>query len=175
MALRLRAMSPAGAPAFVLLGAAATMLPSTGAARGPSPRPMPLAPHDRRRERRGEAERRKRMPRMRRSRRRALLPVDRQGARSARCPTRAAARRSAQEREGTGVVIGDDGLILTIGYLIVEADEVSLVDQQGRTLPARVVGYDHATGLGPRARRRAARRRRRCRSAIRRSSPSAIR
>ena len=61
------------------------------------------------------------------------------------------ARSSAtlgQEREGTGVVIGDDGLIVTIGYLIVEADEVSLVDQQGKVLPARVVAYDHATGLG---------------------------
>ena len=61
------------------------------------------------------------------------------------------ARSSAtlgQEREGTGVVIGDDGLIVTVGYLIVEADEVSLVDQQGRILPARVVAYDHATGLG---------------------------
>ena len=61
------------------------------------------------------------------------------------------ARSSAtlgQEREGSGVVIDDDGLVLTIGYLIVEADEVSLVDHKGRTLPARVVGYDHATGLG---------------------------
>jgi S1-C subfamily serine protease len=53
-----------------------------------------------------------------------------------------------REREGTGIVIGDDELVLTIGYLIVEADEVTLVDQRGRTLPARVVGYDHATGLG---------------------------
>jgi serine protease Do len=52
------------------------------------------------------------------------------------------------EREGTGIVIGDDGLILTIGYLIVEADDVHVVDHRGRTLPARVVGYDHATGLG---------------------------
>ncbi len=52
------------------------------------------------------------------------------------------------EREGTGIIIGDDGLVLTIGYLIIEADQVSLVDQQGRTLPARVVGYDHVTGLG---------------------------
>jgi S1-C subfamily serine protease len=51
------------------------------------------------------------------------------------------------EREGTGVVIGDNGLILTIGYLIVEADEVSVVDSKGRTLSARVVGYDHATGF----------------------------
>ncbi|MEP7183154.1 MAG: S1C family serine protease [Betaproteobacteria bacterium] len=51
-------------------------------------------------------------------------------------------------REGTGIVIADDGLILTIGYLLVEADEVRIVDSRGRTLPARVVGYDHATGLG---------------------------
>jgi S1-C subfamily serine protease len=61
------------------------------------------------------------------------------------------ARSSASlgaEREGTGIVIGDDGLVLTIGYLIIEADQVSLVDQQGRTLPARLVGYDHVTGLG---------------------------
>ena len=61
------------------------------------------------------------------------------------------ARSSAtlgQEREGTGIVIADDGLLVTIGYLIVEADEVSLVDQQGKTIPARVVAYDHATGLG---------------------------
>jgi len=53
-----------------------------------------------------------------------------------------------REREGTGVVIGPEGLILTIGYLIVEADEVTIVDHRGRTLPATVVGYDHATGLG---------------------------
>jgi S1-C subfamily serine protease len=61
------------------------------------------------------------------------------------------ARSSAtlgDEREGTAVVIADDGLLVTIGYLIVEADEVSLVDQQGKTIPARVVAYDHATGLG---------------------------
>ncbi len=52
------------------------------------------------------------------------------------------------EREGTGIVIGENGLILTIGYLIVEADDVSIVDSKGRTLGARVVGYDHATGFG---------------------------
>jgi S1-C subfamily serine protease len=61
------------------------------------------------------------------------------------------ARSSAtlgSEREGSGVVIGDNGLILTIGYLIVEAEDVSIVDSKGRTLSARVVGYDHATGFG---------------------------
>ena len=52
------------------------------------------------------------------------------------------------EREGTGVVIGDNGLILTIGYLIVEAEDVNIVDSKGRTLAARIIGYDHATGFG---------------------------
>jgi S1-C subfamily serine protease len=52
------------------------------------------------------------------------------------------------EREGSGVVIGGDGLVLTIGYLIVEADEVKVTDAKGRVLPARVVGYDHASGFG---------------------------
>jgi serine protease Do len=51
------------------------------------------------------------------------------------------------EREGTGVVIDKDGLILTIGYLVIEADEVNVVDARGRTLPAKVVGYDHVSGL----------------------------
>ena len=61
------------------------------------------------------------------------------------------ARSSAtlgREREGTGVVIGDEGLVLTIGYLIVEAEDVSVADSKGRTFAARVVGYDHATGFG---------------------------
>jgi len=52
------------------------------------------------------------------------------------------------EREGSGVVIGERGLILTIGYLIVEADDVSITDSRGRTYAARVVAYDHVTGLG---------------------------
>ena len=52
------------------------------------------------------------------------------------------------EREGTGIVIGKDGLVLTIGYLLVEADEVSVIDSRGRNLAARVVAYDHVSGLG---------------------------
>lgn len=52
------------------------------------------------------------------------------------------------EREGSGVVIGDNGLVLTIGYLIVEADDVKITDAKGRTLPAQIVGYDHASGFG---------------------------
>jgi len=52
------------------------------------------------------------------------------------------------EREGTGVVIGPEGLTLTIGYLLIEADEVRIIDVHGRTLPAQVVAYDHVSGLG---------------------------
>lgn len=53
-----------------------------------------------------------------------------------------------KEREGSGVVIDKDGLVLTIGYLIIEADDVKITDSKGRVLPARVVGYDHASGFG---------------------------
>jgi serine protease Do len=51
-------------------------------------------------------------------------------------------------RQGSGVVIGADDLVLTIGYLILEADEVQLVTDDARVLPARVVAYDVATGFG---------------------------
>lgn len=51
-------------------------------------------------------------------------------------------------REGSGVVIGDDGLVLTIGYLLIEADEADLLLDDGRRIPARIVGVDLASGLG---------------------------
>jgi len=52
------------------------------------------------------------------------------------------------EREGTGVVFGEKGLIVTIGYLILEAGSILVVAGDGRVYPASVVGYDHATGFG---------------------------
>jgi serine protease Do len=51
-------------------------------------------------------------------------------------------------RQGSGVVIGPDGLVLTIGYLVLEADQVQLLLDGERAVPARVVGYDLATGFG---------------------------
>lgn len=51
------------------------------------------------------------------------------------------------EREGSGVVIGPDGLILTIGYLIIEADTIQVTTSDHRVVPARTVGYDQATGF----------------------------
>ena len=61
-------------------------------------------------------------------------------------------RRSAQtlgaEREGHGIVIDPDGLVVTIGYLIMEASRVTVTDNEGRRLPARLVGYDYESGFG---------------------------
>ena len=53
-----------------------------------------------------------------------------------------------RERSGSGVVIDSDGLVVTIGYLILEADHVELVIEPDRVVPARVVAYDLASGFG---------------------------
>jgi serine protease Do len=53
-----------------------------------------------------------------------------------------------RKRQGSGVVIDADGLVLTIGYLILEAEQVDLVVEGERTVPARVVAYDLASGFG---------------------------
>lgn len=53
-----------------------------------------------------------------------------------------------RSRTGSGIVIGQDGLVLTIGYLVLEADQVLLLLDDGKRLPARVLGWDAATGLG---------------------------
>ena len=53
-----------------------------------------------------------------------------------------------RERDGSGIVIDENGLILTIGYLMVEAHGAEVVTNSGRTVPATVVGYDHETGFG---------------------------
>jgi S1-C subfamily serine protease len=51
-------------------------------------------------------------------------------------------------REGSGVIIDDRGHILTIGYLVIEADAIEVTTADGKTSPATLVGYDHATGFG---------------------------
>jgi S1-C subfamily serine protease len=51
-------------------------------------------------------------------------------------------------RAGSGVVIGDDGLVLTIGYLILEAIEAEILMPGARVVPAEVVAYDFETGFG---------------------------
>ena len=53
-----------------------------------------------------------------------------------------------RERSGSGVVIDNDGLVLTIGYLMVEAHAAEILTSDGHTVPANVVGYDQASGFG---------------------------
>ncbi len=52
------------------------------------------------------------------------------------------------EREGNGVVIGENGLAVTIGYLITEAESIWLTTGDGVAVPAHAVAYDQATGFG---------------------------
>ena len=57
------------------------------------------------------------------------------------------ARTLGQRRQGSGVVIGPD-LVLTIGYLLIEAQSVDLIDRQGRRIPAQVKAVDTVSGFG---------------------------
>ena len=52
------------------------------------------------------------------------------------------------EREGNGIVIDREGRVLTIGYLILEAERIEVTTADGKVYPARFVGYDHGTGFG---------------------------
>lgn len=52
------------------------------------------------------------------------------------------------ERAGHGVLIRESGLILTIGYLITEADQIWLHLADGRAVAGTAVGFDQATGFG---------------------------
>jgi len=52
------------------------------------------------------------------------------------------------ERAGSGVVIRDSGLVLTIGYLVTEAETVWLSTSDGRATPGHALAYDQATGFG---------------------------
>ena len=58
------------------------------------------------------------------------------------------ARVLGTEREGNGVVIDDKGHILTIGYLILEAEAIEVIGAQGDPVKARFVAYDYKTGFG---------------------------
>jgi S1-C subfamily serine protease len=51
-------------------------------------------------------------------------------------------------REGSGVVIRENGLVLTIGYLITEAEEVWLTRNDGYVVPAHALAYDQESGFG---------------------------
>lgn len=53
-----------------------------------------------------------------------------------------------RQRVGSGVVIDSSGLVLTVGYIMMEANQTSVRLADGRVLPAQYVAYDHETGFG---------------------------
>ena len=52
------------------------------------------------------------------------------------------------DRSGNGVVIRDDGLVLTIGYLITEASSIWLTTNRGTVVGGYPLAYDQTTGFG---------------------------
>lgn len=67
----------------------------------------------------------------------------------AQIPAQARTSRAlGTERFGSGVVIDAKGLIITVGYLILEAAEVQLKQMNGRVVPAEILAYDHRSGFG---------------------------
>jgi len=50
-------------------------------------------------------------------------------------------------RVGSGIIIDRD-TIVTVGYLLIEAETVNIVDSQGRQVPTTIIGQDPASGIG---------------------------
>ena len=52
------------------------------------------------------------------------------------------------QRAGTGVVLDSKGLVVTIGYVILEAESIQILDVNGQEIPATLVSYHAETGFG---------------------------
>lgn len=63
-------------------------------------------------------------------------------------PDAMTAQTLGTERAGSGVIIDEHGLVLTIGYLISEASAVTLTTAQGDEVAGETVAYDYETGFG---------------------------
>jgi S1-C subfamily serine protease len=63
-------------------------------------------------------------------------------------PEARSAHTLGTERQGSGVVIGSDGLVLTVGYLILEASRIVVTTPTGDEVSAEIVAYDYDTGFG---------------------------
>jgi S1-C subfamily serine protease len=51
------------------------------------------------------------------------------------------------QREGSGALVRE-GYVATIGYLVIEAESIEVTGADGRSVPATLAGYDHASGFG---------------------------
>ena len=70
------------------------------------------------------------------------------GLRSIVPPDAFTAETLGTERAGNGVFIRGNGLVLTVGYLITEAETLWITLNDGRSFPGHVLGYDQETGFG---------------------------
>lgn len=62
-------------------------------------------------------------------------------------PDAFSARTLGTEREGNAVMIDKEGMFLTIGYLVVDANHIVLHAQGGKSIQAELVGYNHESGM----------------------------
>ncbi|MDF1719511.1 MAG: S1C family serine protease [Minwuia sp.] len=83
------------------------------------------------------------------------LPFDLEATRRALTPVQSEIPENAftagilgTERQGGGIVIGANDLVLTIGYVVVEAESVAVLNAGGEPIEADVVAYDFESGLG---------------------------
>ena len=51
------------------------------------------------------------------------------------------------QRQGSGVLVRE-GYVLTIGYLVIEAEAIEVAGADGKVVPAALAAYDHASGFG---------------------------
>lgn len=58
------------------------------------------------------------------------------------------ARTLGPERGGSGVVIDESGVIVTIGYLVTEAETIWINTNDGRAIPGHALAVDQETGFG---------------------------
>ena len=62
-------------------------------------------------------------------------------------PNARSAESLGTAREGNGVLIREN-LVLTIGYLVIEAEGIEVISGDGKAVPATLAGYDHSSGFG---------------------------
>jgi S1-C subfamily serine protease len=51
------------------------------------------------------------------------------------------------QREGSGALVRE-GYVATIGYLVIEAESIEVTGADGKSVPAALAAYDHASGFG---------------------------
>ena len=63
-------------------------------------------------------------------------------------PSARTARFLGTQREASGIVIDAEGLVLTVDYILLEAEQVAITSLNGRPVRATVIGNDYDTGFG---------------------------